>query len=91
MFRATVTLTALIVLSAIGFGLIAAQERPDRPTRAWRAHELPKVDWRAGGVIVDIIDTEGVCLYITRTDGEAKAPALAAVPKTQLPPGAGCQ
>ena len=35
---------------------------------------------------VQVIDTAGVCLYITYDQG-----AIAAVPKTQLPVGRGCQ
>ncbi len=64
-----------------------AQERPDRPTRQWRA---ATIDYTWGGQAqVDIVDTEGVCLYVIARAGQGGA--IAAVPKTQLPPGTGCQ
>jgi hypothetical protein len=70
-----------------------AQEQPARQTRTWRAFELPYTHV-ASGADVDVIDTEGVCLYVARgTSGEYHLTpvAIAAVPNTQLPPGTGCQ
>lgn len=71
----------------------ALQEKPARATRSWRAYELPR--GKAGaGADVDVVDTEGVCLYVVRGEqGEygVTPVAIAAVSKTQLPAGAGCQ
>ena len=75
-------LTALIATSS-------AQEKPVRETRTWQVVTLPSMGWgTAGEVRVDVIDTEGVCLYVSRYGGKS---GIAAVPKTQLPKGAGCQ
>lgn len=76
-----------------------AQEKPERETRQWHVSMIPFAGGENGGgpggyraVRVDVIDTEGVCLYVARTFvGDGKAPAITAVPKTQLPKGAGCQ
>jgi hypothetical protein len=43
------------------------------------------------GASVAVIDTEGVCLYIVRTFSSDGGAGIAAVPKTQLPKGTGCQ
>lgn len=71
-----------------------AQERPERETRTWQALTLPEANYHADAR-VDVIDTQGVCLYVVRTAtwGSSSVPAamFAAVPKTQLPAGAGCQ
>lgn len=69
---------------------VTAQEQPQsgerrqaettpHQTRVWKIAETNTV-W--------IIETEGVCLYVIRDGGIA---GIAAVPKTQLPPGVGCQ
>lgn len=91
-------ITWLLAVAAVAvFGVVvpfaARQEKPARETRTWRAYELPGVDWRVGGVLIDVVDTEGVCLYIARADRSSQPMpvALAAVPKTQLPSGTGCQ
>lgn len=72
-----------------------AQEKPVRETRQWHVAMLPFAGTGAGAgytaVRVDVIDTEGVCLYVGRTYAATKAPTITAVPKTQLPKGAGCQ
>ena len=83
-FQALVVATLVIVNV-----YVKAQEKPVRETRQWEVATLPIVDWKYGPVRVDVIDTEGVCLYVTRLAG--KSSAIAAVPKTQLPKGAGCQ
>jgi hypothetical protein len=64
--------------AAIVITLHAAQEKdPSYPrTRTWSVAETH------GNVY--IVETAGVCLYLTSY-------AVAAVPKTQLPKGAGCQ
>jgi len=79
---------------------LTAQEKPVRPMRQWELGELPRetepVDWGQQGVPkvrVDVFDTEGVCLYVTRAylstrDWQVNT---VAVPKTQLPKGTGCQ
>jgi len=85
------------VLAFLGGLAVAAiatrQEQPAHQTRTWRAFELPS--GHAGyEADVDVIDTEGVCLYTIRGRwGSAGLTpvAIAAVPKTQLPPGTGCQ
>ena len=83
-----------LLLGCAMLGVAAArQEKPARETRTWRAFELPsgRAGFRAD---VDVIDTEGVCLYVLRGESGRMGVtpvALAAVPKTQLPPGTGCQ
>lgn len=89
MFRLLLVVTLLVLAGATAVEVF--QEKPARPTRTWRAFELPPIEWRMNRVYVDVIDTEGVCLYVTRSDNAANQVALAAVPKSQLPPGTGCQ
>lgn len=69
-----------------------AQEKSARPTRAWQVWTIPEVG-AYDEVRVDVVDTEGVCLYIERTypGAHSKPSAITAVPKTQLPQGVGCQ
>lgn len=79
--RIWLEMLALIVAAVIG-GLsyqAAAQERDASypPTRVWAIGRI------------DIVDTAGVCLYVI--DKFADEAAIAAVPKTALPPGTGCQ
>lgn len=83
-------LAGLLVGLALGFRT-HAQEKPARPTRQWLASEIT---YRDGSFSrVDVIDTEGVCLYVA-VRGSFVVPnniAITAVPKTQLPAGVGCQ
>jgi hypothetical protein len=87
-FRILIIVAAVVLTAAAA--LDALQEKPDRPTRTWRAADVPLVDWRAAAVLVDVVDTAGVCVYVARGDGHGEV-AIAAVPKTQLPAGTGCQ
>lgn len=45
--------------------------------------------WTIGNSNVYVIDTAGVCLYVY--SGMGPRSGIAAVPKTQLPAGTGCQ
>ena len=82
---------SLITILVIWVGLLAAgvvytqaQEAVEgRPTKAWK---LGVPGWVHTEIIV--IDIAGVCIY--KYDGYNKG-GIAAVPKTQLPSGAGCQ
>lgn len=91
-------------LLAIGWTVRAiAQEAPARPLRVWQMGWVPLA--RQGEQMqqlrVDVFDTEGVCLYVVTGQGYdsgiqgalamSQAAAIAAVPKTQLPKGTGCQ
>lgn len=42
-------------------------------------------------VHIQIIDTTGVCLYVYQASDSAIYGSVAAIPKTQLPKGVGCQ
>lgn len=57
-----------------------------------RDASYPKTrSWRAVGNIL-VVDMAGVCLYrVEETFGTNGFAAIAAVPKTALPPGTGCQ
>jgi hypothetical protein len=83
---------SLLQLSAFLFGVSAgifgrgyAQEKSPRATRMWNVATV-------NGAAVSIIDTEGVCVYVAVPSWSREhSPAIAAVPKTQLPKGTGCQ
>jgi hypothetical protein len=76
--------TALLIASLRGY---YGQEKPVRETRMW------KIADNVNGARVAVIDTEGVCLYVVTGEvyAQGTVPAVAAVPKTQLPKGTGCQ
>ena len=59
----------------------------DKPKIVERMEEPPFQvrSWQIGNVGVWVVETKGVCLYSSRAGG------LAAVPKTALPPGVGCE
>lgn len=73
----------------IGLSIITAraagQEKPARQTHTWEAVYTQR------GVHVEIVDTEGVCLYIATRTASVDPLAITAIPKTQLPAGTGCQ
>lgn len=72
--------------------VVYPQEKPVRETRQWHVAMIPGVnDNEYVAVRIDVVDTEGVCLYVGRTYGTVKAPTITAVPKSQLPTGTGCQ
>lgn len=84
--------TAFMILvgSLAGIGIIHlvecravfAQERdPATQTKWW---DIPIGGWAD----VRVVETTGVCLYVYAINGK---PSIAAVPKTQLRPGVGCQ
>jgi hypothetical protein len=81
--------------------LVAQEKDPSYPqTRQWQIGSLYSNGTYATGAVV-VFDTAGVCLYVvtSRIDGvspfkggsEGQIHTIAAVPKTQLPKGAGCQ
>jgi len=88
------------VLFALGASIVSAaitdaKQEHDATypqTRIWKM-----ADDIGHGADLSVVDTAGVCLYVTRQDSYAGAGgthialAIAAVPKTQLPKGAGCQ
>ncbi len=92
-------LTFLFLLVAV-IGLFvrtSAQEHdPSYPqTRTWILsvfnRQLGGGEWKH---TVRVVDTAGVCLYILDSDApswESTRSQMVAVPKTQLPKGAGCQ
>ena len=92
-----------VVIAALGIMLGATighlqVERPHPSTpKAWTIHELPRAYTNGGNISlakIDVIDTQGVCLYVARSwaDGNQDSTvAITAVPKTQLPTGSGCQ
>jgi hypothetical protein len=83
-------LLGLVFLALTAKAQRLERERPAHVTTHWTVHEL------RGGYQesqVDVIDTAGVCLYVVRSKAFTRptSPAIAAVPKSQLPPGTGCQ
>lgn len=61
-----------------------------KPTTSWEIASFP-TDGMYRPVRVIAIETSGVCIYLTRNWSTDGGNALAAVPKTQLRPGQGCQ
>jgi hypothetical protein len=73
--------------AAIVITLHAAQEKDPSYPRSWRMKSGPSfLD-----LDVDIIETAGVCLYLVKSGGVYGGYTIAAVAKTQLPRGVGCQ
>lgn len=89
-FHPAIVAIAIVICFCIGLKLapLLAQERmPNyRPTRSWT---ITAVD----GTRLSVVETAGVCIYISMhfQASYADTVAMAAVPKTQLPMGAGCQ
>lgn len=98
-------LGAAIVSAAISDAKQERPERPMRQWQlGWVGPAERDGDDAARRVRLDVFDTEGVCLYVVsgyhryvETNGQddavaiGLAAAVTAVPKTQLPKGAGCQ
>lgn len=85
-----------LTLCLWSWSAVSAQERSGPQTVVWQAVEIPvsyATDGRSvPGTIVNVVDTAGVCLYISRPiSNDWNGPTIAAVPKTQLPKGTGCQ
>lgn len=79
------------VVSALITDRVMARQEHDQSypqTRAWQVAHLERQEWSENGTRIDVVDTAGVCLYIARW---VKGVEITAVPKTQLPKGAGCQ
>jgi hypothetical protein len=88
-FKDSVLLTVGIVgalLIAVGIFSHVFAQKAERGTTQWNVQIS---DW-GGSNAVHIVDTTGVCLYIVSW-GNDGSPAIAAIPKVQLPQGAGCQ
>jgi hypothetical protein len=85
--------------SSFSARLHAAQEHDAAypQTRTWLAADFKTWDSIYGDTRktqVFVIDTAGVCLYVLQADApqwDGVRGGIAAVPKTQLPKGAGCQ
>lgn len=69
-------------------GMAEKPEPPPHPQRQWTITELPGDMW-VSSARIDVVDTAGVCLYVIRSGSHQ--PSIMAVPKSQLPKGAGCQ
>jgi hypothetical protein len=85
-------LIGVLILAAAAKGRQLERAQPAHVTKQWAVSVLPRYDglrWTQ----VDVIDTAGVCLYVARSEAfsQALSPAIAAVPKSQLPAGTGCQ
>lgn len=99
----TVSMSGGAVVALMLNAAVQDLERPSRPTqnkryptKSWHVATLPEAKSYGSGyppARVDVIDTEGVCLYVVRNwaTGEGNSPAMVAVPKTMLPPSTGCQ
>jgi hypothetical protein len=73
------------LMGAVISSTAGAQEKDPSYPRSWR------MATGVGVPDVDIIETAGVCLYLVRSGGHYGGNAIAAVAKTQLPRGVGCQ
>jgi hypothetical protein len=60
---------------------------PYHTTQYWRLMNINYGDFTAAAI--DVIDTAGVCIYVAARSGSSIA--ITAIPKSQLPRGAGCQ
>jgi hypothetical protein len=97
--RTVQLVAAFVVALAAGFlfGLAAgsfAQAQPierARTAEPWRAAVLPQ-DGRFTITRVDVVETPGACIYVTRTEARDQRPvaSMVVVPRTQLPIGKGC-
>lgn len=78
-----------VAICAAGFKSMRAQEAIRYQITQWQLGRL-KTD-NSGGRI-DVMDLEGVCLYITTpVIGGGASYGIAAIAKSQLPKGVGCQ
>lgn len=75
----------IAVISEYG---LKAQEKPVRELRSWQMIQLPPMAFLEPGTRIDVVDTEGVCIYVARWSNGMQ---ISTVPKTQLPKGTGCQ
>jgi hypothetical protein len=82
----------------VAIKLSAAQEKDSSypPTRSWVLGSFERWPGAASGFVnqIRIVDTAGVCLYILEAEQSSfvhQRTQFVAVPKTQLPKGAGCQ
>jgi hypothetical protein len=76
-----------IALGVLGTILAMDQTHAQKAERATQQWTLPNVTgWY--NAEVHVYDTAGVCLYVLVGDARG---GIAAVPKTQLPQGTGCQ
>jgi hypothetical protein len=83
----------VIVSAAVSVARAAMQERQDDypQTRTWVALDQGQTSSPLYRPLrVRVIDTAGVCLYVAQGYANDDV-AISAVPKTQLPKGAGCQ
>jgi hypothetical protein len=75
------------LMGAVISSTAGAQEKDPSYPRSWRMKSGPSfLD-----LDVDIIETAGVCLYLVKSGGVYGGYTIAAVAKTQLPRGVGCQ
>lgn len=90
--RDEVKIATVITVLMLGLGAlvawVSAQEQ-QYVTRKWRVAVVDSGDGYSKAK-VDVIDTEGVCLYIAHEFTNDRI-AITAVPKTSLRPGVGCQ
>lgn len=87
----TVLILSGAALVAVAVYIVHAQERSAFQTRQWTVGVITYSSLE--NARVDVIETEGVCLYVAVAgiDPRHRVATLAAVPKTQLPKGTGCQ
>lgn len=74
--------TIAVQIIVISLAIHLSAQKAERGTKTW------EMSSGFDRVPMTVIDTSGVCLYVIVTN---QGPAIAAVPKTQLPQGAGCQ
>lgn len=83
----------MIIRMALVFAVVAALTSPWSVNMLSRTVVAQKAERNTQFWFIDnvkVIDTSGVCLYVVLGSYDG-APAIAAVPKTQLPQGTGCQ
>jgi hypothetical protein len=98
----SIAIWALCLIAAFAGAVVitvhAAQEKDASypPTRSWVLGSFERWPGSVSGFVnqIRVVDTAGVCLYILESEQgsfEHQRTQLVAVPKTQLPKGAGCQ
>lgn len=77
---------SLLLIAGVDLFRVLASAKVERGTQSWRI-DVPYSPF--GSVAVTVVDTTGVCLYLV--DGSHGMSGIAAIPKSTLPQGVGCQ
>jgi hypothetical protein len=84
-----VIVAGVFMLAITLYSISVTAQKAERGTTQW---QIPLDGTTFSGPLLRVVDTTGVCLYVMQGGAEYGARvAVAAVPKTQLPAGTGCQ